>query len=56
MVMGKEMILQERGFNLKAGIGPREDIIPDWMRKEPLPPNNTVFDVSQEDINNVFNF
>ena len=56
MAMGKEILHQERGFNLEAGIGPRADMIPDWMRKEPLPPNNTVFDVSQEDINNVFNF
>jgi aldehyde:ferredoxin oxidoreductase len=56
MGLGKEMILQERGFNLKAGIGPSADMIPDWMRKEPLPPNNTVFDVSQDDISDVLKF
>ncbi len=54
--MGKEMIRQERGFNLKAGIGPSADKLPDWMRKEALPPNNTTFDVSQEDIAEVLNF
>jgi len=54
--MGKEMLRQERAFNMKAGIGPGADGIPDWMRKEPLPPTNAVFDVPQEDIDSVFNF
>jgi len=56
MAMGKEIILQEKEFNLKAGIGFSVNAIPDWMRKEPLPPNNTVFDVSQDDIDNVLIF
>ena len=54
--MGREMLRQERAFNMKAGIGPGADRIPDWMRKEPLPPTNAVFDVPQEDIDAVFNF
>jgi len=54
--MGKEMLRQERGFNAKAGIGPGADRIPDWMRVEPLPPTNALFDVPQEDIDSVFNF
>jgi aldehyde:ferredoxin oxidoreductase len=54
--MGKEMLRQERAFNLKAGIGPEADRLPDWLSKEPLPPTNAVFDVPEEDIQNVFNF
>ncbi len=54
--LGKEMLRQERAFNMKAGIGPGADRIPDWMRKEPLPPTNSVFDVPQEDIDAVLNF
>jgi aldehyde:ferredoxin oxidoreductase len=54
--MGKEMLRQERAFNIKAGIAPEADGLPDWMRKEPLPPTNAVFDVPQEEINELFNF
>lgn len=54
--MGKKVILQEKDFNLKAGIGPSADMLPEWMRKEPLAPHNTVFDVSQEDIAAVLKF
>lgn len=54
--IGKEMLRQERRFNLKAGIGPGADRLPDWMRTEPLPPKNTVFDVPQEEIDQFFNF
>jgi len=56
MEMGKEMLHQERAFNIKAGIGPVADRLPDWMRTEPLPPTNAVFDVSQEEIDELFNF
>jgi aldehyde:ferredoxin oxidoreductase len=56
MEMGKEMLRQERTFNIKAGIGPGADRLPDWMRTEPLPPTNAVFDVPQEEIGNFFNF
>ena len=56
MEMGGEMLRQERVFNLKAGIGPGADRLPDWMRKEPLSPTNAVFDVPQEEIDQFFNF
>jgi aldehyde:ferredoxin oxidoreductase len=54
--MGKEMLRQERAFNLKAGIGPEADRLPDWMSKEPLPPTKAVFDVPEEDLLSVFHF
>lgn len=56
MEMGKEMLRQERAFNIKAGIGPGADRLPDWMRAESLPPTNSVFDVPQEEIDTLFNF
>ena len=56
MEMGREMLRQERSFNLKAGIGPGADRLPDWMRNEPLAPTNAVFDVPQEEIDQLFNF
>ena len=54
--LGKEMLRQERAFNLKAGIGPESDRLPDWMLTEPLPPTDAVFDVPQEEIDQLFNF
>jgi len=54
--MGKKMLRQERAFNIKAGIGPSADRLPDWMRMEPLPPTNAVFDVPQGEIDKLFNF
>lgn len=56
MGMGAMLLKMEQGFNLKAGIGPEADRIPEWMRTEPLPPTNAVFDVSQEDIDAVLRF
>jgi len=54
--MGKDALKQERAFNLKAGIGPEADRLPDWMRAEPLPPTNEVFDVPQDEIDDFWNF
>ncbi len=56
MEMGKQMLRQERAFNIKAGIGPSADKLPDWMRTEALPPTGAVFDVPQEEIDELFNF
>lgn len=56
MEMGREMLRQEKAFNIKAGIGPGADRLPDWMRHEPLSPTNAVFDVPQKNIDQLFNF
>lgn len=54
--MGKNVLRKEREFNLLAGIGPEQDRLPNWMASEPIPPTNAVFDVSEKDIKEVFNF
>jgi aldehyde:ferredoxin oxidoreductase len=54
--MGKDVMKAERAFNVAAGIGPEADRLPDWMRTEPLPPLNEVFDVPQEEIDDFWNF
>lgn len=56
MGMGAAVLIQERTFNLKAGISAGADRLPDWMSVEPLPPTNAVFDVPLKDIDSVFNF
>jgi aldehyde:ferredoxin oxidoreductase len=55
-VLGKESLKLEREFNLKAGFTKEDDRLPEWMRKEALPPHNTVFDVSDNDLDELFSW
>jgi aldehyde:ferredoxin oxidoreductase len=52
--LGKQTIKMEREFNRRAGFMEKDDRIPDWMTKEPLPPHNTVFDVTEEELDRIF--
>jgi aldehyde:ferredoxin oxidoreductase len=54
--MGRKVLREERTFNQRTGFGQEADRLPYWMTKEPLPPTNAVFDVSEEDLDSVFNF
>lgn len=54
MEMGKEVLETEREFNKKAGINKEHDRIPDFMEEEELPPHDKVFDVPDEELDNVF--
>lgn len=54
--LGRETIKLEREFNRRAGFTKEDDRLPEWMTREPLPPHNTVFDVSKEDLDSVFEF
>jgi len=55
-VIGRESLRLEREFNRKAGFTPADDRLPEYMTLEPLPPHNAVFDVSEEDLDGVFNW
>jgi aldehyde:ferredoxin oxidoreductase len=50
MELGKEVIRYEREFNRRAGFTANQDRLPEFFRTEPLPPHNTVFDVSAEEM------
>ncbi|HEY3473417.1 MAG TPA: aldehyde ferredoxin oxidoreductase C-terminal domain-containing protein [Anaerolineales bacterium] len=52
--LGKETIRMEREFNRRAGFTREDDRLPGWMTEEPLPPHNTVFDVSDEVLDHIF--
>jgi aldehyde:ferredoxin oxidoreductase len=54
--LGKSVLKNEREFNLKAGLGPEQDRLPAFMKKEPLPPHNILFQVKDEDLDKVFNW
>lgn len=47
--LGMRLLLMERDFNRRAGFTEAHDRIPEFMRREPLGPNGTVYDVSEED-------
>lgn len=53
-VLGKRTIELEREFNRRAGFTPAHDRLPEWMCYEPLPPHNSVFDVPDEDLDQIF--
>jgi aldehyde:ferredoxin oxidoreductase len=54
--LGRETLKLEREFNRRAGFTSAHDRLPEWMTREPLPPHNAVFDVSEEDLDGVFNW
>ncbi|MFX1303074.1 MAG: aldehyde ferredoxin oxidoreductase family protein [Promethearchaeota archaeon] len=52
--IGREIIDKELEFNKKAGFTPVHDRLPEFFMEEKLPPHNTVFDVSNDDLDSVF--
>ncbi len=51
---GKSVLRLERRFNRGAGFTRAHDRLPEFMRTEPLPPFDLVFDVPQEEIDHIF--
>jgi aldehyde:ferredoxin oxidoreductase len=54
--LGKRVLRSERDFNARAGFTAADDRLPDFFRLEKLPPHEAVFDVSDEELDSVFNF
>ncbi len=50
------MLRNERDFNARAGFTAEQDRLPEFFQKEPLPPHNITFQVSDKDLDSVFNF
>lgn len=53
-LLGGDTLLKERVFNAAAGITRSDDRLPDFMKAEPLPPHNSVFDVPDDTIDAVY--
>jgi aldehyde:ferredoxin oxidoreductase len=51
---GDAVLKKERQFNKAAGIGTGADRVPEFMKTEPLPPHNQVFEVTDEAVDSVF--
>jgi len=55
-VLGKETLKLEHEFNDRAGFTSADDRLPEWMTREPLPPNNSVFDVPAADLDGLYDW
>jgi aldehyde:ferredoxin oxidoreductase len=54
--LGKTILKHEREFNFKAGLTSKHDRLPDYFKREKLPPHNITFQVKDEDLDQVFNW
>jgi aldehyde:ferredoxin oxidoreductase len=52
--LGKKVLLLERDFNTRAGFTSAHDRLPEFFTREPLPPHNVVFGVTDADLDRVF--
>ena len=52
--VGKSIIDTEIKFNKAAGFTNKDDRLPEFLLKEPLPPHNGVFDVPDDELDSVF--
>jgi aldehyde:ferredoxin oxidoreductase len=56
MGLGMRVLKTEKEFNRKAGFTNEDDRLPRFYYKEPLPPHNTVFVISDEEIDSTLDF
>ncbi len=54
--MGIRVLKAELDFNRRAGFTNRDDRLPEYFYKEPLPPHNTVVMISDEEMDSTFSF
>ena len=54
--LGKKVLTAERDFNRRAGFTNKDDRLPGYMRTEKLSPHGVVFEVSDEELDGVFNW
>jgi aldehyde:ferredoxin oxidoreductase len=56
VALGKKVLTLERDFNSRAGFTSKQDRLPRFFTTEPLPPHGVKFQVSDEDLDRVFNW
>jgi len=54
--LGKSVLKKERDFNMRAGFTSKDDRLPEFFKKEALPPHNVTFKVTDKDLDSVFNW
>lgn len=53
---GKSVLKMERDFNIKAGFTKEQDRLPGFFKTEQVAPHNVIFDVKDEELDQVFNW
>ena len=56
VALGKNVLKMERDFNARAGFTAKHDRLPEYFKKEALPPHNVTFQVTDEDLDRVYNW
>jgi aldehyde:ferredoxin oxidoreductase len=54
--LGKKILTMERDFNTRAGLCKEQDRLPDFFKTQPVPPHNVKFEISDADLDRVFNW
>jgi len=54
--LGKSVLSSERDFNARAGFTSADDRLPEFFKKELLPPHNVTFTVKDQELDSVFNW
>jgi len=54
--LGKYILKTERQFNIDAGLTNKHDRLPDFFKTEPVAPHNAVWDFTDEEIDEFWNF
>jgi len=56
IALGKQILKTERDFNARAGFTPQDDRLPRYFSTEPVGPHNITFQVTDEELDQVFNW
>jgi aldehyde:ferredoxin oxidoreductase len=54
--LGKHILKLERQFNIEAGLTSKHDRLPEFFKSEPVAPHNAVWDFSDQEIDEFWNF
>ncbi|EAT14698.1 aldehyde ferredoxin oxidoreductase [Desulfuromonas acetoxidans] len=54
--LGKKVLKLEHQFNLDAGMTNKDDRLPEFFKTDPVPPHNAIWDFSDEEIDEFWNF
>jgi aldehyde:ferredoxin oxidoreductase len=54
--LGKYILKTEHAFNIAAGFNSSHDRLPDFYNTDPVPPHNLVWDFTDEEIDEFWNF
>jgi aldehyde:ferredoxin oxidoreductase len=54
--LGKQILTMERDFNTRAGFSKEQDRLPDFFTNQPVAPHQVRFEISDHDLDQVFNW